>query len=60
MSTIREIKRKKLIGEVKSLSPFELKDKLIELVDGIIGDKYPLPDRMLTHIEIVVRDYLIF
>ena len=31
MSTIREIKRKKLIEEVKSLSPFELKDKLIEL-----------------------------
>ena len=28
MSTIREIKRKKLIEEVKSLSPFELKDKL--------------------------------
>ena len=161
MSTIREIKRKKLIEEVKSLSPFELKDKLIELalkserkgtnvllnagrgnpnwtaatprqafftlgqfaveetkrtwcdvdlagmphntgiynrfkiyyeknqnapgiellnkiieygievhdfdkdnwvfelVDGIIGDNYPLPDRMLIHIEKVVRDYLI-
>ena len=161
ISTIREIKRKKLIEEVKSLSPFELKDRLIELalksekkgtnillnagrgnpnwtaatprqafftlgqfaveetqrtwcdgdlagmphntgiynrfkiyydkhkdapgiellnniieygidvhnfnkdnwvfelVDGIIGDNYPLPDRMLTHIEIVVRDYLI-
>lgn len=161
MSTIREIKRKKLIEEVKSLSPFELKDKLIELalkserkgtsillnagrgnpnwtaatprqafftlgqfaieetqrtwcegdlagmphnkgiynrfktyyekhkdapgiellnkiidygvevhnfnkdnwlfelVDGIIGDNYPLPDRMLIHIEKVVKEYLI-
>ena len=30
-----------------------------ELVDGIIGDNYPNPDRMLTHIETVVNDYLI-
>lgn len=32
---------------------------VFELVDGIIGDNYPLPDRMLTHIEKVVKEYLI-
>ncbi len=30
-----------------------------ELTDGIIGDNYPSPDRMLKHIESVVHDYLI-
>ncbi|MDF2532410.1 MAG: aspartate 4-decarboxylase [Clostridia bacterium] len=30
-----------------------------ELVDGIIGDNYPQPDRMLKHVEAVVNDYLI-
>nr|WP_041276279.1 aspartate 4-decarboxylase [Desulfosporosinus acidiphilus] len=30
-----------------------------ELVDGIIGDNYPVPDRMLRHLEQVVHDYLI-
>ncbi|WP_199242516.1 aspartate 4-decarboxylase [Desulfosporosinus fructosivorans] len=30
-----------------------------ELVDGIIGDNYPVPDRMLSHLEQVVHDYLI-
>ncbi len=29
-----------------------------ELVDGIIGDHYPGPDRMLVHAELVVREYL--
>ena len=32
---------------------------VFELVDGIIGDNYPLPDRMLIHIEKVVKEYLI-
>lgn len=32
---------------------------LFELVDGIIGDNYPVPDRMLPRIERVVHDYLI-
>src|SRR5665648_874083 len=27
-----------------------------ELVDGIIGDNYPVPDRMLVHLEQVVHD----
>ncbi|WP_407312909.1 aspartate 4-decarboxylase [Desulfosporosinus sp. SB140] len=30
-----------------------------ELVDGIIGDNYPIPDRMLKHLEQVVHTYLI-
>lgn len=30
-----------------------------ELVDGIIGDNYPVPDRMLKHLEQVVHAYLI-
>jgi len=29
-----------------------------ELVDGIIGDQYPFPDRMLVHAERVVHEYL--
>lgn len=29
-----------------------------ELVDGIIGDNYPTPDRMLVHMEAVVHDYI--
>jgi aspartate 4-decarboxylase len=29
-----------------------------ELVDGIIGDNYPVPDRMLVHNEQIVREYL--
>ncbi|KEO82319.1 aspartate 4-decarboxylase [Tumebacillus flagellatus] len=30
-----------------------------ELVDGIIGDNYPVPDRMLIHAEQVVRDFVV-
>src|SRR5689334_10960848 len=30
-----------------------------ELVDGIIGDNYPEPDRMLPGVERVVNDYLV-
>ncbi|MFC4275107.1 bifunctional aspartate transaminase/aspartate 4-decarboxylase [Achromobacter aloeverae] len=29
-----------------------------ELVDSIIGDNYPVPDRMLVHTEQIVHDYL--
>ena len=29
-----------------------------ELVDSILGDNYPVPDRMLRHAEQVVREYL--
>lgn len=38
---------------------FNPDDWVYELADGIIGDNYPLPDRMLVHIEKVVRDYLV-
>ena len=30
-----------------------------ELTDSIVGDNYPVPDRMLVHVEKVVHDYLI-
>ena len=30
-----------------------------ELTDGVIGDNYPEPDRMLTHAERVVHRYLV-
>jgi len=34
-------------------------DKFVhELVDSIIGDHYPVPDRMLVHNEVIVREYL--
>ncbi len=29
-----------------------------ELVDSIIGDHYPVPDRMLVHNEVIVREFL--
>lgn len=32
---------------------------LHELVDGLIGDQYPSPDRMLVHAESIVHEYLI-
>ncbi len=36
-------------------------DKFVhELVDSIIGDNYPVPDRMLVHNEQVVHEYLQF
>ncbi|WP_330362564.1 aspartate 4-decarboxylase [[Clostridium] dakarense] len=38
---------------------FEPDSWVFELVDGIIGDNYPVPDRMLIRIEKVVREYLI-
>jgi len=38
---------------------FNPDDWVYELADGIIGDNYPQPDRMLTHVEKVVHDYLI-
>jgi len=30
-----------------------------ELIDAIIGDNYPVPDRMLVHAEQVVHEYLV-
>jgi aspartate 4-decarboxylase len=31
-----------------------------ELVDSIVGDNYPVPDRMLVHAEKIVHDYLMW
>ena len=42
--------------EVHNFDPDEW---VFELVDGIIGDNYPVPDRMLVKTERVVKDYLI-
>lgn len=38
---------------------FDPDEWVFELVDGIIGDNYPVPDRMLVQTERVVKDYLI-
>ncbi|MBU5307654.1 aspartate 4-decarboxylase [Clostridioides mangenotii] len=38
---------------------FDKDEFIYELADGIIGDNYPLPDRMLPHIEKIVHDYLV-
>ena len=32
---------------------------VFELTDAIIGDNYPVPDRMLVHIERIVHEYLV-
>jgi len=37
---------------------FEADAFVHELVDSIIGDNYPVPDRMLVHNEKIVREYL--
>ncbi|MGL4911272.1 MAG: aspartate 4-decarboxylase, partial [Romboutsia sp.] len=34
-------------------------DFVHELADAIIGDNYPVPDRMLPHLEKIVHDYLV-
>jgi len=38
---------------------FSPDDWVFELAEGIIGDQYPSPVRMLKHAEIIVHDYLI-
>jgi aspartate 4-decarboxylase len=38
---------------------FHPDDWIYELADGIIGDNYPVPDRMLVHIEQIVHEYLV-
>lgn len=42
--------------QVKNFDPDEW---IYELVDGIIGDNYPMPDRMLSHVEKIVHDFLL-
>lgn len=52
-----------LLSNVLDYGPQQLGFKpdawIHELVDGIIGDNYPVPDRMLVHLEKVVNAYLI-
>jgi aspartate 4-decarboxylase len=50
---------KKMINYGITVKCFNADDWIHELVDGIIGDNYPQPDRMLRHVELVVNDYLI-
>lgn len=38
---------------------FNSDDYIYELTDAILGDNYPFPDRMLIHIEKIVKEYLI-
>ncbi len=52
---------------LSSLVPFAVKafgfepDAFVhELVDSIIGDNYPVPDRMLVHNERIVHEYLMW
>lgn len=42
-----------------NIQGFEPDTWIYELADGIIGDNYPVPDRMLTHIEKIVHEYLV-
>ncbi|MGV8981569.1 aspartate 4-decarboxylase [Clostridium sp.] len=49
----------KMINYGITVKGFNADNWVHELVDGIIGDNYPQPDRMLTHVESVVNDYLI-
>jgi aspartate 4-decarboxylase len=54
-------------GFLKEMVPFAVKkfgfqpDAFVhELVDSIIGDNYPVPDRMLVHNERIVHEYLMW
>ncbi|EHJ00639.1 aspartate 4-decarboxylase [Clostridium sp. DL-VIII] len=38
---------------------FDADEWIFELADGIIGDDYPVPDRMLIHAEKIVHEYLV-
>lgn len=53
----------KLLKDIVNYGITELKftpdEWVYELVDGIMGDHYPIPDRMLIHAEQVVYTYLI-
>ena len=37
---------------------FDADEFVYELTDGIIGDRYPGPDRICTHVERILREYL--
>lgn len=50
---------KKIIDYGIKTKQFEPDEWVYELVDGIIGDNYPNPDRMLVRTEQVVHDFLL-
>ena len=50
---------RKLINYAAIELSFNVDDFVYELTDGIIGDNYPFPDRILPHVERVIHDYLI-
>ncbi|MBS5883551.1 aspartate 4-decarboxylase [Clostridium sp.] len=50
---------KKIIEYGINEKNFNADDYLYELTDAIIGDNYPVPDRILYHIEEIVHDYLV-
>ena len=50
---------RKMINYGVTVKGFDPDEWIYELADGIIGDNYPQPDRMLRHVESVVNDYLI-
>ena len=47
-----------LIRSAIEMFSFQPDGLVHELVDAIIGDNYPVPDRMLVHAEQVVHEYL--
>ena len=47
-----------IINYGSSVLDFNEDNFIFELTDGIIGDNYPFPDRMLIHIEKIVHNYL--
>lgn len=49
----------KMINYGVTVKRFNADDWIYELADAIIGDNYPVPDRMLRHVENIVHDYLI-
>ncbi len=49
----------KMVDYGTAVMGFDPDDWVHELADGIIGDSYPQPDRMLRHAEKAVREYLI-
>jgi aspartate 4-decarboxylase len=47
-----------MVGYAVKTFKFEPDAFIHELVDSIIGDNYPVPDRMLVHNEQIVHEYL--
>ncbi|MGL5313954.1 MAG: aspartate 4-decarboxylase [Peptostreptococcaceae bacterium] len=50
---------KKIVEYGVNTLGFNQDDFIYELTDAILGDNYPFPDRMLVHIEKIVKEYLV-